>query len=88
MAWALLHALRAAECNTGGMKPAASDCARAPEGLRNDDALALQAASADSPPYALVNPIALREPLSPHLAAKHDGVTISLKPLQKPRVKS
>ncbi|MEP6899237.1 MAG: dethiobiotin synthase [Rhodanobacter sp.] len=83
VACALLHALRAAGCHAGGMKPVASDCVQTPEGLRNDDALALQAASADSPPYALVNPMALREPLSPHLAAKHDGVTISLEPLHK-----
>jgi dethiobiotin synthetase len=82
VACALLHALRAAGCPAGGMKPVASDCAQTPDGLRNDDALALQAASAEPAPYALVNPIALREPLSPHLAAKHDGVTISLEPLR------
>ena len=79
----LLHALRAAGHNACGMKPVASGCAETPQGLRNDDALALLAAGADVElPYALVNPIALRDPLSPHLAAAHDGVEITLPPLR------
>jgi dethiobiotin synthetase len=78
----LLHALRAAGHNVCGMKPVASGCAETPQGLRNDDALALQAASTGSPPYGLINPVAMRDPLSPHLAAAHDGVTISLPPLR------
>ena len=78
----LLHALRAAGHRACGMKPVASGCTETPNGLRNDDALALQAASSTTPPYALINPIALRAPLSPHLAAAHDGVEISLAPLR------
>ena len=78
----LLHALRAAGYRAGGMKPVASGCVATAEGLRNDDALALQAASSTPPPYALVNPLALSEPLSPHLAAAHAGVTIGLPPLR------
>lgn len=78
----LLHALRAAGHRACGMKPVASGCTETPDGLRNDDALALQAASSTTPPYALINPIALRDPLSPHLAAAHDGVEISLAPLR------
>ncbi|HEV2679109.1 MAG TPA: dethiobiotin synthase [Rhodanobacter sp.] len=78
----LLHALRAAGHHASGMKPVASGCVETAEGLRNDDALALQAASSAAPPYALVNPIALRDPLSPHLAAAHDGVEISLAPMR------
>jgi dethiobiotin synthetase len=75
----LLHALRAAGHDACGMKPVASGCAETPQGLRNDDALALLAAGADLElPYALVNPVALRDPLSPHLAAAHDGVEITL----------
>lgn len=76
----LLHALRAAGYSACGMKPVASGCVETPEGLRNDDALALQAAGGTSPPYAWINPFALRDPLSPHLAAAHDGVVISLAP--------
>ncbi|GGY32710.1 ATP-dependent dethiobiotin synthetase BioD [Rhodanobacter panaciterrae] len=78
----LLHALRAAGHSACGMKPVASGCLETPDGLRNDDALALQAASNATPLYALINPIALRDPLSPHLAAAHDGVEISLAPLR------
>lgn len=81
-ACALLHALRAAEYSACGMKPVASGCTETADGLRNDDALALQAASSTTPPYALINPFALRDPLSPHLAAAHDGVDISLAPLR------
>jgi dethiobiotin synthetase len=33
-------------------------------------------------PYASINPLALRDPLSPHLAAAHEGVEISLAPLR------
>ncbi|MFA6229114.1 MAG: dethiobiotin synthase [Rhodanobacter sp.] len=78
----LLHALRAAGYHAGGMKPVASGCVATAEGLRNDDALALQAASSAPSPYAWVNPVALSEPLSPHLAAAQAGVTISLPPLR------
>ena len=77
-ACALLHALRAAGDSSCGMKPVASGCLETTEGLRNDDALALQAASSGSPSYASINPVSLRDPLSPHLAAAHDGVAIEL----------
>lgn len=82
-ACALLHALRVADHSACGMKPVASGCAETPQGLRNDDALALIAASSGTNlPYALINPVALRDPLSPHLAAAHDGVEISLAPMR------
>jgi dethiobiotin synthetase len=78
----LLHALRATGTVACGMKPVASGCVETPQGLRNDDALALQAASSSLLPYSLINPVALRDPLSPHLAAAHAGVEISLAPLR------
>lgn len=78
----LLHALRGAGYSTCGMKPVASGCVGTADGWRNDDALALQAASSDSLLYELINPIALRDPLSPHLAAAHAGLEISLAPLR------
>lgn len=77
----LIHALRAAGHSVCGMKPVASGCIETMHGLRNEDALALQAASAPPPAYEEINPVALREPLSPHLAAAHAGVTIALPPL-------
>jgi dethiobiotin synthetase len=78
----LLHALRAAGHVACGMKPVASGCDETPDGLRNEDALALQAASSAALPYAMFNPFAMRDPLSPHLAAAHDGVLISMPPLR------
>jgi dethiobiotin synthetase len=78
---ALLHALRAAGRDAVGMKPVASGCEQTPAGLRNEDALALQAAGPAGVPYAAINPVSLRAPLSPHLAATRDGVTVTLPPL-------
>jgi dethiobiotin synthetase len=82
-ACALIHALRQAGHRSCGMKPVASGCAATAEGLRNDDALALQAAGSDPRlDYALINPVSLRDPLSPHLAAAHDGVRILMPPMR------
>jgi dethiobiotin synthetase len=82
-ACSLLHALRNAGHIACGMKPVASGCLPTPDGLRNDDALALLDAGSAPLPYEQVNPIALRDPLAPHLAAAHEGVTISLPPLRR-----
>lgn len=79
---ALLHALRHAGESACGMKPVASGCVDTEEGRRNDDALALLASGSVPLPYELINPVALSEPLSPHLAAAHEGVTIELAPLR------
>ena len=80
---ALLHALRGAGLRAVGMKPVASGCAVMPQGLRNDDAMALQAASDPCPDYALVNPLAYAQPISPHLAAAAAGHTIRLTPIER-----
>lgn len=80
---ALLHALRASGREAVGMKPVASGCVDAGEGLRNEDALALQAAGPAGVAYAAINPLALSAPLSPHLAAAREGVTVSLPPLTR-----
>lgn len=75
---ALLHALRARGLRAVGMKPVASGCTGTPQGWRNEDALALQAASDPRPAYEDVNPYALPQPLAPELAAADAGVTIAL----------
>ncbi|OBR76085.1 dethiobiotin synthase [Xanthomonas arboricola] len=78
---ALLHALRRQGHTAVGMKPVASGCEHTPQGWRNEDALALQAASAPQPDYAPLNPYALPAPLAPELAAADVGVTLSLEPI-------
>lgn len=77
-ACALIRALRAEGLVVGAMKPVASGCERRPEGLRNDDALALIEATGRSLAYADVNPYAFEPPIAPHLAAAAAGVEIDL----------
>jgi len=79
---ALLQALRAKGLRAVGMKPVASGCMATPAGLRNDDALALIAASDPRPPYATCNPFAFIEPVSPHLAAAADRAEVTMAPIQ------
>jgi dethiobiotin synthetase len=77
----LLHALRARGLRAVGMKPLASGCDITPEGLRNDDALALRDASDPRPAYADINPFALPAPLAPEIAAREAGVEVTLAPI-------
>lgn len=70
VACALLQAANQQGLSTLGIKPIASGCEQTPDGLRNSDALLLQQYSSIKLPYQEVNPVALVEPLSPHLAAK------------------
>ena len=79
---ALLHALRARGLAAVGMKPVASGSELTPEGWRNDDALALQAASRPSHSYDLHNPYALAEPTAPELAARRAGVEVTMAPIR------
>lgn len=80
-AQALVHAFRHAGERVAGMKPIASGSSRGADGMRNQDALDLQAASAPRPAYERVNPIALEEAVAPHLAALRSGVPIAWPPL-------
>ncbi|GAB2664857.1 dethiobiotin synthase [Arenimonas aestuarii] len=74
----LLHAMRRDGRPAVGMKPVASGCERKHEGWRNEDALALLAASDPRPDYQLVNPYALPEPTAPQIAAAMAGVHVEL----------
>jgi len=78
---AVLHALRARGERVVGMKPVASGCTLTAAGWRNDDASALQAASAPRPDYHLINPFALPDATAPTIAAAHAGMTVSLAPI-------
>lgn len=68
-------ALRRQGVDVGVMKPIASG--------RLDDARLLIKASGTADPLDLVNPIRLKEPLSPHLAAKRQGIRIDLKRIDR-----
>lgn len=72
----LLAALRGQGLSCVGYKPVAAGCEWRDGQWLNDDALRLQAASSVSRPYAEINPIALPEPIAPHLAAARAGQII------------
>ena len=78
---ALVCAHRALGRRAAGMKPVASGCRATPEGLRNEDAEALIAASVPAPAYALCNPYAFEPAIAPHLAARERGVEITVEPI-------
>lgn len=79
---ALLRALGALGQRATGMKPVASGCVATPEGLRNEDALALIAASHPQPDYADCNPFAFVEAVSPHIAAAQMQAEVTLGPIK------
>jgi dethiobiotin synthetase len=65
----LLRSLRAQGLTVRGLKPIASGATRTSDGLRNEDALALQSASFPPVDYATVNPHCFEPAVAPHLAA-------------------
>ncbi|KHF24057.1 dethiobiotin synthase [Solemya velum gill symbiont] len=75
---ALMEALKKQGNKVTGMKPIASGCEKTDEGLRNSDALAIQAASSVHKRYELVNPYAFEPPIAPHLAARNSDVQIDI----------
>jgi dethiobiotin synthetase len=75
---ALLHALRRRYARAVGMKPVAAGSVRVGERWESEDAQCLRRASNVNVPVQLDNPVLLREPLSPHLAARHEGVRIDI----------
>lgn len=74
---ALLQAAKAAGYRCAGYKPVASGCENTAEGVRNDDALALQRYSAVRLPYDVVNPLAFIEPTSPHIISAAERVELA-----------
>lgn len=81
---ALLHAWRQRGHVVAGMKPVASGAMVTPRGLRNEDALALQAAASRDWPYEVVNPYVFAPPIAPHLAAAEAGTAIDLEAISSP----
>ncbi|MEA3278559.1 MAG: dethiobiotin synthase [Pseudomonadota bacterium] len=74
----LMESLQRCGLRVLGMKPVASGCDRTPEGLRNDDALRLQAQGSFRLSYDQVNPYAFEPPIAPHIAAGRTGIEIDL----------
>jgi dethiobiotin synthetase len=70
---ALLHTLAQRHARVVGMKPVAAGLVLQQGAWVSEDVLMLRAASTVSVPPELDNPVALSEPLSPHLAAAHAG---------------
>jgi dethiobiotin synthetase len=77
---ALLHALARSHARVVGMKPVAAGLVQDPHSgaWLSEDAQALRAASTVAVPPELDNPVALPDPLSPHLAAARAGRHISV----------
>lgn len=65
-----------------GLKPVAAGCEDTDQGRRNEDALALMASASVKLPYEQVNPVALMEPIAPHLAAKREQRSVRVSQLE------
>lgn len=70
---ALLHAAASRGLSTLGIKPVAAGCEETPDGLRSDDVLLLRQYSSIAMPYEMSNPVSLRLPVTPHVAAAQEG---------------
>lgn len=78
----LLCAARLAGLSTAAVKPVASGSWHTVAGLRNDDALALQAQCNPPLDYSAVNPLAFEPAIAPHIAAREAGVELSVATLR------
>lgn len=76
---AILNEARQAGMSTLGIKPVASGCENIQGEYRNTDALALQQASSIKLPYEKINPFAFLSPIAPHLAAREENKSLSVK---------
>ena len=79
----LISAFQTAGLTVNGMKPVASGCQRTDWGLRNSDALALQAASFGAIDYSFINPYAYEPAIAPHIAAQQAKNPIQFRQIKK-----
>ncbi|MEG0006567.1 MAG: dethiobiotin synthase [Aeromonas sp.] len=79
----LLREFAAQGIRCAGYKPISAGCAHTDEGLRNQDALLLQAAASLALPYDQVNPFAYAPPIAPHIAAREVNEAITLNGLSE-----
>ncbi len=66
---------------TLGLKPVAAGAESTPEGLRNDDALALMHSASIDLSYEEVNPVLFQPPIAPHIAAQQAGKRLTVSQL-------
>lgn len=83
VATGLVRGLVAQGLRVGVMKPVASGSERTMEGLRNEDALALMAASNVAASYDRVNPYCFEPAISPHIAADEAGIRVNLAQIRR-----
>ncbi len=76
VAVALLDAAAARGLTTAAIKPVAAGCEITSQGLRNDDALELQAATTVPLSYQQINPVALEPTIAPHFAARQADINL------------
>lgn len=80
---ALIRALQARGVRVHPFKPIAAGAIERFGRRVNEDVVALAAAAGlDERSFDLVNPVLLREPLAPHIAAAHEGRAIALEPIR------
>lgn len=77
----LLHAAQQQGLTTLGLKPLAAGADDIDGAWSNEDARALMDASTLKLPYDTVNPVLLKEPMAPHIAAEREGKRLSAQSL-------
>tara|TARA_Y100001935_G_scaffold255137_1_gene266718 strand:- start:1992 stop:2654 length:663 start_codon:yes stop_codon:yes gene_type:complete len=78
VACALINFLRKRAKKVAPFKPVAAGAMNFSAEKRNEDAVNLIRSSGINWDYGLVNPYCFSEPISPHLTAKDDGITVNL----------
>ena len=84
---ALLILLNKKGLLTAGYKPIAAGCEATQQGLRNEDALALQKHSSIDLSYDEVNPIAFEAAIAPHLAAQNLNEDATAQPISIDKIR-
>lgn len=75
---ALIHHLQSPGRKVAGMKPVASGCDQAADGLRNEDTDMIIRAMNSEVDYATVSPYRFLPPIAPHIASADSGMQISI----------
>jgi len=78
---ALINKARQQKMRVDAIKPVAAGCEKLDAQWRNEDALILLEALADQRSYSQVNPIALKSAIAPHIAARLEGIELSVERL-------